>query len=125
MVDILLTVNTPHSPSCRIVPLYPLIYSDRTLTCAYTYTPYTDVTKGDFRHENMQCLLYGSQLGWVEPRLLWVNDESAYEAKFLKNLTEFRKKQHDVFIAAATCASLCLKATTRMSTCLCSAATIW
>ncbi len=96
--DILLTVNTPHTPSCRIVPLYPLIYSDRTLTCAYTYTPYTDVTKGDFRHENMQCLLYGSQLGWVDPRLLWVNDESAYEAKFLKNLTEFRKKQHDVFI---------------------------
>jgi len=96
--DILLTVNTPHTPSCRIVPLYPLIYSDRVLTTAYTYTPYFDVRLGDFRYQNMQCLLYGSQLGWVDPRLLWVDEASEYEAKFLKNLVEFRKHQHDVFI---------------------------
>lgn len=96
--DILLTVNTPHSPDCRIVPLYPLIYSDRVITCAYTYTPYTDVTKGEFRYQNMQCFLYGSQLGWVDPRLLWKNDKSRYEAQFLKNLQDLRKKQHDVFI---------------------------
>lgn len=96
--DILLTVNTPHSPTCKIVPLYPLIYSDRVLTAAFTYSPYTDVRNGDFRYENMQCLLYGSQLGWVDPRLLWVDDKSAYEAEFLKNLVEFRKDQHDVFI---------------------------
>lgn len=96
--DILLTVNTPHNPDCKIVPLYPLIYSDRVLTCAYTYSPYTDVTKGEFRYQNMQCFLYGSQLGWVDPRLLWVNEKSEYEAEFLRNLTELRKKQHDVFI---------------------------
>lgn len=96
--DILLTVNTPHSPNCKIIPLYPLIYSDRVLTCAYTYTPYTDVTQGEFRYQNMQCFLYGSQLGWVDPRLLWVNEKSEYEAQFLRNLTELRKKQHDVFI---------------------------
>ena len=96
--DILLTVNTPHDASCRIVPLYPLIYSDRVLTTAYTYTPYTDVRNGDFRYQNMQCLLYGSQLGWVDPRLLWVDEKTEYEALFLKNLVEFRKKQHDVFI---------------------------
>ena len=96
--DILLTVNTPHNPSCRIVPLYPLIYSDRVLTTAYTYTPYTDVRNGDFRYQNMQCLLYGSQLGWVDPRLLWVDEKSEYEAQFLKNLVDFRKDQHDVFI---------------------------
>ena len=96
--DILLTVNTPHTPACRIVPLYPLIYSDRVLTTAYTYTPYTDVRNGDFRYQNMQCLLYGSQLGWVDPRLLWVDEKSAYEAEFLKKLVDFRKDQHDVFI---------------------------
>lgn len=95
--DILLTVNTPHSPDCRIVPLFPLIYSDRVLTCAYTYSPYTDVTKGEFRYQNMQCFLYGSQLGWVDPRLLWVNEKAEYEALFLRNLTNLRKKQHDVF----------------------------
>lgn len=96
--DILLTVNTPHTPSCRIVPLYPMIYSDRVLTTAYTYTPYSDVRQGDFRYQNMQCLLYGSQLGWVDPRLLWLDEATSYEAQFLKNLVEFRKKQHDVFI---------------------------
>lgn len=96
--DVLLTVNTPHSPDCRIVPLYPMIYSDRVITVAFTYSPYTDVRNGDFRYENMQCLLYGAQLGWVDPRLLWVDDKSAYEAEFLKNLVEFRKKQHDVFL---------------------------
>lgn len=96
--DILLTVNTPHDPSCRIIPLYPMIYSDRVLTTAYTYTPYTDVRNGDFRYQNMQCLLYGSQLGWVDPRLLWVDDKTEYEALFLKNLVDFRKDQHDVFI---------------------------
>lgn len=96
--DILLTVNTPHAPDCKIVPLFPMIYADRTLTTAFTYSPYQDVTQGDFRYENMQCLLYGAQLGWVDPRLLWVNDKAAYETKFLKNLVEFRKKQHDVFI---------------------------
>ena len=96
--DVLLTVNTPHSPDCRIVPLYPMIYSDRVITVAFTYSPYTDVRNGDFRYENMQCLLYGAQLGWVDPRLLWVDDKSAYEAEFLKNLVEFRKNQHDVFL---------------------------
>lgn len=96
--DVLLTVNTPHSPDCKIVPLYPMIYSDRVITVAFTYSPYTDVRNGDFRYENMQCLLYGAQLGWVDPRLLWVDDRSAYEAKFLKNLVDFRSKQHDVFI---------------------------
>ena len=96
--DILLTVNTPHTPSCKIVPLYPMIYSDRVLTTAFTYSPYYDVTGGDFRYENMQSLLYGAQLGWVDPRLLFINDATKYEAKFLKNLADFRKDQHDVFI---------------------------
>lgn len=96
--DILLTVNTPHSPICKIVPLYPLIYSDRVLTSAYTYSPTKDITQGDFRHINMQCLLYGSQLGWVDSRLLWLDDKTVYECQFLKNLADFRKDQHDVFI---------------------------
>lgn len=96
--DILLTVNTPHTASCRIVPLYPLIYSDRVLTTAFTYAPNSDIRGGDFRYENMQALLYGAQLGWVDPRLLWEDEQTAYEAKFLKNLAEFRKKQHDVFV---------------------------
>jgi len=96
LFDILLTVNTPHSPDCRIVPLYPMVYSDRVLTCAFTYTPKDDLTKGNFRYENMMCFLFGSQLGWVEPTLL-MKKESAKETAFLKDLALLRSKQHDVF----------------------------
>ncbi|MCI1648159.1 MAG: DUF6259 domain-containing protein [Bacteroides sp.] len=97
MFDLLLTVNTPHN-DCRIVPLFPLIYSDRVITCAFTYTPTDKLTKGDFRYENMQCFLYGSQLGWVDPTLL-MKDESKQEAIFLKRLVELRSKQHELFNA--------------------------
>lgn len=96
LFDMLLTVNTPHA-NCRIVPLFPTVYSDRVITCAYTYTPTADVTKGEFRYQNMQCFLYGSQLGWVDPTLL-MRDEAKTEATFLRTLMELRKKQHDIFI---------------------------
>ena len=45
----------------------------------------------------MQCFLYGSQLGWVDPTLL-MKDEAKREADFLKELSNLRKKQHDVFV---------------------------
>ena len=80
------------------MPLYPLIYSDRVLTTAFTYSPYFDVTLGDFRYQNMQALLYGAQLGWVDPRLLFKDEATMYEAQYLKNLADFRKDQHDVFV---------------------------
>lgn len=38
MFDLLLTVNSPHD-GCRIVPLFPIVYSDRLITAAYTYSP--------------------------------------------------------------------------------------
>lgn len=73
-----------------------MVYSDRVLTCAFTYTPKDDLTKGNFRYENMMCFLFGSQLGWVEPTLL-MKKESAKETAFLKDLALLRSKQHDVF----------------------------
>ena len=45
----------------------------------------------------MQCFLYGSQLGGVDPTLL-MRDEAKTEATFLRTLMELRKKQHDIFI---------------------------
>lgn len=95
MFDLLLTVNTPHD-DCKIVPLFPMVYSDRVITCAYTYTPTDKLTDGRFRYENMQCFLFGSQLGWVDPTLLMRN-ESELEAKFLKTLVRLRSKYRHVF----------------------------
>ena len=96
MFDILLTVNTPHGNDCKIVPLFPIVYSGRLLTAAHTYNPRDKVVRGDFQYQNMQCFLYGSQLGWVDPTLI-VKDEAKSEAAFLKELVKFRKHQHDVF----------------------------
>lgn len=96
LFDLLLTVNSPHN-GCKIVPLFPLVYSDRLITAAYTYSPTDRVNRGDFLYETMQCFLYGSQLGWVDPTLL-MKDEAKKEAAFLKTLSDFRKKQHDIFI---------------------------
>ncbi|MFA6592151.1 MAG: DUF6259 domain-containing protein [Bacteroidales bacterium] len=96
MFDVLLTVNSPHS-GCKIVPLFPLVYSDRVITAAYTYSPADRVNRGDFLYETMQCFLFGSQLGWVDPTLL-MKDEAKREATFLKTLSDLRRRQHDVFI---------------------------
>lgn len=96
MFDLLLTVNSPHD-GCRIVPLFPMIYSDRLITSAYTYSPTDRVNRGDFLYQTMQCFLYGSQLGWVDPTLL-MKDEAKREARFLKTLSILRKEQHDVFV---------------------------
>ena len=94
--DVLLTVNSPHG-DCHIVPLFPIVYSDRLITSAYTYHPNDRVNRGDFLYQTMQCFLYGSQLGWVDPVLL-MRDEAKREAQFLKTLSELRKGQHDVFV---------------------------
>lgn len=96
MFDLLLTVNSPHN-GCKIVPLFPMVYSDRLITAAYTYSPTDRVNRGDFLYQTMQCFLYGSQLGWVDPTLL-MKDEAQREANFLKTLATLRKKQHDVFV---------------------------
>jgi hypothetical protein len=95
LFDLLLTVNTPHE-DCRIVPLFPMVYSGRALTVGFTYTPTDKLTGGDFCYENTMCFLYGSQLGWVDPTLL-MRKESSGEAAFLKELVCNRKKCHSIF----------------------------
>lgn len=95
MFDILLCVNTPHK-GCRVIPLFPIVYSGRVLTIAHTYNSRDMLSRGDFQYQNMQCFLFGSQLGWMDPTLI-VGEEVREEAAFLKTLVEFRRGQHDVF----------------------------
>ena len=76
---------------------FPTVYSNRVITCAYTYTPTADVTKGEFpviRTCNVSCMVLNSV---VDPTLL-MRDEAKTEATFLRTLMELRKKQHDIFI---------------------------
>ncbi len=95
LFDMMLIVNSPHAAYMRMVPLFPLIYSDRCVYSGFTYIPWT-INDGSLRYITMKSLLWGSQLGWVEPKLL-MKEENADEALMLKNLAEFRKANHDIF----------------------------
>ena len=98
LFDMLLVVNTPHVEGyCVIKPVFPMVYSDRAITSAFTYTP-SEADKlvlGDFRYELAKALLWGSQIGWVDPRPL-MSKEAEAEARFMKTLMHFRRGLHDV-----------------------------
>lgn len=92
LFDMFLIVNSPIRHS-TLVPLFPLVYSDRVITSAFAYTP-ANLQNGSFRFLNMMSLLWGAQLGWVDPLPLMKAKE---EAEFLKEMMDFRKKHHDYF----------------------------
>lgn len=96
LFDMMLIVNTSHSASVRMVPLFPLIYSDRCVYSGYTYIPWR-FSDGSMRFITMKSLLWGSQLGWVDPELL-MREENRLDAEFLKTLAAFRREQHDLFL---------------------------
>ena len=98
LFDMLLVVNTPHEEdNCIIRPVFPMVYSDRAVTSAFTYTPSEadKMSLGDFRYELAKALLWGSQIGWVDPVPL-MSEQAVSEARFMKTLTDFRRSLHDV-----------------------------
>jgi hypothetical protein len=96
LFDMMLIVNSPHNAWTRMVPLFPLIYADRCIYSGYTYIPWK-LNDGSMNFITMKSLLWGSQLGWVNPELL-MNPVNEKEAAFLKTLAAFRKGQHDLFV---------------------------
>ena len=98
LFDMLLVVNTPHEEdNCIIRPVFPMVYSDRDVHSAITKTP-SEADKmalGDFRYELAKALLWGSQIGWVDPVPL-MSEQAVSEARFMKTLTDFRRSLHDV-----------------------------
>ena len=95
LFDMMLVVNSPHNAYTTMIPLYPLIYSDRCVYSGYTYIPWR-ITDGSFRFMQMRSLLWGSQLGWIDPKFL-MNDAAKNECAMLKNLADIRKANHDIF----------------------------
>lgn len=62
----LLVVNTPHEEdNCIIRPVFPMVYSDRAVTSAFTYTPSEadKMSLGDFRYELAKALLWVRRSG--------------------------------------------------------------
>lgn len=96
LFDIMLMVNSPQSIYSKLVPLFPLVYSDRVVVNGFLYYPKTEkINSMTFRLKNTIGLLWGTQLGWIEPERIMAPEAKA-EAEFLRTLTGFRKKQHDL-----------------------------
>ena len=95
LFDMMLIVNTPHGPSVEMVPLFPLVYSDRCVYSGFSYiTPV--INDGSLDHMTAKSLLWGSQLGWVSPNAIMASDNAA-QAAFLLDLAAFRRSAHDIF----------------------------
>lgn len=94
LFDVMLIVNSPQSIYCRLVPLFPLVYSDRVVVNGFLYYPKTERVDGlTFRLKNTLGLLWGTQLGWVEPQRIMA-PEAKTSAEFLRTLVTFRKTLH-------------------------------
>jgi len=92
--DALLLVNTPITAGTPI-PLFPAVYSGRTITFGFLYFPADDLERSlPFRAKMARCFVYGSQLGWIQPSPIMA-PEAAKEAEFLKNLARCRRFGHD------------------------------
>ena len=94
LFDMMLVVNSPHNTYTRMVPLFPVAYSDRCIYSGFTYIPWR-LNDGSLNYISMKSLLWGSQLGWVNPEQL-MDPANRVEARFLQPLTDFRKGNHDI-----------------------------
>jgi hypothetical protein len=95
--DALLLVNTPMSVG-RTIPLFPAVYSGRTITFGFQYFAEDDLARSlPFRSKMARAFTYGSQLGWI--RTEWIMaPEAAKEAEFLRNLVRCRRFGHKYLV---------------------------
>ncbi len=85
-----LTVNTPVA-GCRPIPLFPAIYSDRTLCIATLYYAKDEPQCAlPFRYKNAWAFLWGAQLGWIQPKRI-MHPDAEKQALYLKQLAKVRK----------------------------------
>lgn len=96
LFDMLLIVNTPHGHGVKMLPVFPLIYSDRVVYSGLNYY-HRELNDGHFLYINGRSFLWGAQLGWVQPEWLFAGGNDR-EIKFLKTLGKFRAANHDVFL---------------------------
>lgn len=103
LFDLMLMVNTQYTKGVsRILPIFPMVYSDRVVTNAFTYFK-EDVNLEnacDLRFRFAKALLYGSQPGWVRAFVI-MNPKFRPEAEFLRNLMQFRSGIHDIVLGGS------------------------
>jgi hypothetical protein len=96
--DALLLVNTPTGEPAPI-PLFPAVYSERTITFGFLYFPVDDLQRSlPFRAKMARAFVWGAQLGWIQPGVI-MSPEHAREAEFLRNLARCRRFGHDFVLS--------------------------
>lgn len=96
LFDLMLIVNTDRRGDNKPIPLFPIVYSDRALYTGYCYIA-SPINNGSFRFITAKSLLWGSQLGWIQPGRI-VAADAEREALFLKRMQQFRAKVRSILV---------------------------
>lgn len=92
--DALLLVNTPCNSYTSVIPLFPAVYSGRTITFGFQYIGKDDIAQSTpFRAKMAREFIYGAQMGWVLAEQL-MRPEAENEREFVRNLARCRGKAH-------------------------------
>lgn len=98
--DALLLVNTPCATDRAVIPLFPAVYSGRTITFGFQYIAKDDIGKSTpFRAKMAREFIYGAQIGWVLAEQLMA-PEAEKEREFVRNLTKCRSHAHKFLLEA-------------------------
>ncbi|NLC58472.1 MAG: hypothetical protein GX774_16685 [Armatimonadetes bacterium] len=93
-LDALLLVNTSTTPAARPIPLFPTVYTGRTITFGFQYIAGDDLKRSlPFRAKMARAFLWGSQLGWVGIGAVMA-PEAVREAEYLRSLARCRRFVH-------------------------------
>ena len=97
-LDALLLVNTPTTPAATPIPLFPAVYSGRTITFGFQYLAWDDLQRSlPFRAKMARAFVWGSQLGWIGVERV-TDPAGAKEAEFLRNLARCRRFGHKFLV---------------------------
>ena len=96
--DALLLVNTPAAADKAVIPLFPAVYSGRTITFGFQYIGQDDIPQSlPFRAKMAREFVFGAQLGWVRADAIMA-PEAVKEAEFLRNLARCRHYGHEFLL---------------------------
>ncbi len=92
--DALLLVNTPAATDRQVIPLFPAVYSGRTITFGFQYIAKDDVKNSvPFRAKMAREFTFGAQIGWVRADEIMAPGAEK-EREFVRNLARCRSYGH-------------------------------
>ena len=93
--DALLLVNTPCATDRAVIPLFPAVYSGRTITFGFQYIAADDAKQSlPFRAKMAREFTFGAQIGWVRVDMMMA-PEAEKEREFVRNLARCRHFGHE------------------------------